>query len=277
MKYTYAYKESNGTRHEATMVAASRDEVFRELRKQGIRAIKVVAADGSKANGEIRGVRKRIVALVVVLTAVAAGLAVYFVGRVAGNGDPETVMTAQGPVSVVTAMPLSRRAITGDRMRVEAAGEIFKLKAEAFLARFAEPGRAFSAPESDWPSKADFDAAFKTSVKYAENEYTEQIDLKRIVVGMKQEMLQYLRGGGLVSGYIRELIKRQKMEISYREKAEGHLKEMLGKFNDGGAKNAKGIYEYWLKANAQLQSMGIYTIAIPDELRNYQLSVDLNE
>lgn len=259
------------------MVAASRDEVFRELRKQGIKAIKVVAADGSKANGEIRGVRKRIVALVVVLTAVAAGLVVYFVGRVAGNGDPETVMTAQGPVSVVTAMPLSRRAITGDRMRVEAAGEIFKLKAEAFLARFAEPGRAFSAPESDWPSKADFDAAFKTSVKYAENEYTEQIDLKRIVVGMKQEMMQYLRGGGLVSGYIRELIKRQKMEISYREKAEGHLKEMLGKFNDGGAKNAKGIYEYWLKANAQLQSMGIYTIAIPDELRNYQLSVDLNE
>ena len=56
MKYTYAYKTSDGTRHEATMVAQSRDEVFAELRKRGIKAIKVVAADGSKANGEVHGV-----------------------------------------------------------------------------------------------------------------------------------------------------------------------------------------------------------------------------
>ena len=47
MKYTYAYKESNGTRHEASMNAESREAVFAELRKQGIKAIKVVAADGS--------------------------------------------------------------------------------------------------------------------------------------------------------------------------------------------------------------------------------------
>ena len=58
------------------MNAASRDEVFKELRKQGIKAIKVVAADGSKANGEIRGVRKRVVfvlgALCLVLGAILA-------------------------------------------------------------------------------------------------------------------------------------------------------------------------------------------------------------
>ena len=48
----------DGTRHEATIVASPREEVFTKLRKQGIKAIKVVAADGSKANGEVRGVRK---------------------------------------------------------------------------------------------------------------------------------------------------------------------------------------------------------------------------
>ena len=48
MKYTYAYKTSDGTRHEATMVAKSREEAFAQLRKQGIKAIKVVAADGSR-------------------------------------------------------------------------------------------------------------------------------------------------------------------------------------------------------------------------------------
>ena len=61
MKYTYAYKTSDGVRHEATMNASSREEVFATLRKQGIKAIKVVASDGSKANGEVRGVRKRVV------------------------------------------------------------------------------------------------------------------------------------------------------------------------------------------------------------------------
>ena len=60
MKYTYAYKTSDGIRHEDSMIASSREEVFERLRKQGIKAIKVVAADGSKANGEVRGVRKRV-------------------------------------------------------------------------------------------------------------------------------------------------------------------------------------------------------------------------
>ena len=33
MKYTYAYKTSDGVRHEESMNAASREEVFAELRK----------------------------------------------------------------------------------------------------------------------------------------------------------------------------------------------------------------------------------------------------
>ena len=51
MKYIYAYKSSDGSRHEASMDAESREAVFEVLRKKGIRPIKVVAGDGSKANG----------------------------------------------------------------------------------------------------------------------------------------------------------------------------------------------------------------------------------
>ena len=47
MKYTYAYKTSDGVRHEASMDAPSREAVFESLRAQGIKAIKLVAADGS--------------------------------------------------------------------------------------------------------------------------------------------------------------------------------------------------------------------------------------
>ena len=75
MKYTYAYKDSDGKRHEDSIEASSRDAAFAALREQGIRPIKVVAADGSKANGAPVGVRRRVVAvsiLVAIVTAVAA-------------------------------------------------------------------------------------------------------------------------------------------------------------------------------------------------------------
>ena len=70
MKYTYAYKTSDGARHEESMEADSREAAFKALREKGIKAIKVVAADGSKANGEVRGYRLRTVILVGVIAAV---------------------------------------------------------------------------------------------------------------------------------------------------------------------------------------------------------------
>lgn len=77
MKYTYAYKTSDGIRHVDAMNASSREEVFEELRRKGIKAIKVIAADGSKANGAVKGMRKRSVALVTLGAAILAGSAVY--------------------------------------------------------------------------------------------------------------------------------------------------------------------------------------------------------
>lgn len=89
MKYTYAYKTSDGTRHEGAMEASSREKVFEELRRAGIRAIKVVAADGSKANGEVRGVRRRTVAAISVTAAVLAGVAAYLMAPSRRQGGPE--------------------------------------------------------------------------------------------------------------------------------------------------------------------------------------------
>ncbi len=36
-------------------------------------------------------------------------------------------------------------------------------------------------------------------------------------------------------------------------------------------------YSYWLKANAQLQSMGIYPLPLPDILRGYESTLELDE
>jgi len=291
VKYTYAYKTSDGVRHEASMEAGCRDAVFAALRAQGIKAIKVVAADGAKANGEIRGVRKRIVAL-----AVSVSVSVTIVGTVlsvktihSGSDPREQGSKAADVTSLVAATPLPRQMVPGDRQRIIFTSQtVLTNRVESLLVRFAEPGRPFSVPNAeDRPGKAELDFAFKTPIYVSADEFTESIDLKRIVVGLKHELRDYVNAGGTVDDYIQALVKRQEAEIAYREKAERRLTEQVALIQDTAATPQgqeasadavrKSAYEYWLRANAQLQSMGIFPLPLPNRLANYQLSIDLDE
>ncbi len=258
------------------MTAGSRDEAFALLRERGIKAIKVIAADGSKANGEMIGVRKRYVALVSIVAAAVASCIAYWGGtRVGANKPTEVVLTTDNgsvKVKALIAQPLARQEIPGSRARIDdLPATLFKHPAEAFLARFAEPGRPLP-DAAETPSDADFRAAIAEPIYFASNELTEHIDLKRIVAGIKREMAAYLDGGGTVEAYIVELVKRQKMEIVYRENAEKRLETLLD-----SEKSTEDVYAYWLKANAQLQAMGIYPLVLPDSLRKYQLNMDFDE
>lgn len=76
------------------MEAPSREAVFEALREKGIKAIKVVAADGSKANGEIRGIRKRVLFASVVGAALLAGAMVFFIDRENGVEGPRADSSA---------------------------------------------------------------------------------------------------------------------------------------------------------------------------------------
>ena len=52
MKFIYTYRSSDGTRHTAEIEADDRNAAFAKLRSElGIKPIKVIAADGSKAIG----------------------------------------------------------------------------------------------------------------------------------------------------------------------------------------------------------------------------------
>ena len=213
----------------------------------------------------------------------------------ASQDQPITVATPQGPVTLSVATPLPRQAIPGDRQRIADAAAASKHPAEAWLARFAEPGRKppatggtpvvpdaakMAAPHTSRPSSADFETALREPIRIASTDFTEVVDLKRIVTGMKREMRAYIAGGGTVEQYLAELEKRQRLEISYRDNAERRLNDMLnGKDarSRSGQPSLKAAYAYWLKANAQLQAMGIYPLALPDVLRSYQMSLDIEE
>ena len=146
---------------------------------------------------------------------------------------------------------------------------MFAHAAERWLARYSEPGRPVAAQPAERPASADFEAALREPIRIASTDFTEVVDLKRIVAGMKREMRAYLAGGGTAEQYLAELEKRQRLEISYRERAGRRLAELLT--------DQKAAYAYWLKANAQLQAMGIYPLSLPDELRAYQMGLDIEE
>ena len=198
-----------------------------------------------------------------------------------GKVDPPaqfTVNTPQGPVTYTVATPLPRQAIPGDRQRIEEASlspTVFTNPTERFLARFAEPGRPIPAQNAAKPTEAEFAACQREQIRIASSDFTEVVDLKRIVAGMKREMRVYLASGQSVDQYIAELEKRQRLEISYRDNAQRRLMEMLS--GQAGRPALKEAYAYWLKTNAQLQAMGIYPLALPDSLRTYQMNLDIED
>ena len=279
--FTYFYKTSDGIRHEAEIGAPSRDEAFAALRERGIRPIKLLAKDGLPANGEVRGVRKRAVAAIVVSVAAVAALATGAVAFALGRRTPPSapvVVTPQGPVTFTSASPLARQRIPGDRLRIEnVPTNLFAFASEACLAGYAEPGRPL--PAGAQLDEADVRAALAKPVMISSRDFTEHVDLKRIVAGMKRELNAYLAGGGTVDGYAAELVKRQKMEIAYREKAAARLQELLAAPGEKSrsAGTSAAAYAYWLKANASLQAMGIYPLELPEALRAYQLTLDIDD
>lgn len=110
MKYTFTYKTSDGVRHQDEMSAGSREEVFSSLRSRGIRPIKVIAADGSKSNGEVHGFRGRVVVVLMVLAAVLAATAVFFASRSQLSSRREAVFAASRIASTGRPAADSRQA-----------------------------------------------------------------------------------------------------------------------------------------------------------------------
>ena len=258
MKYTFAYKTSDGVRHEDSLDANSRDEVFEVLRGRGIRPIKVVAADGSKANGEVRGLRKRAVFALVAIAALVAGVVAYLGGERTG---------AAAAANSATSAP--RHQIYGDPATVEGlergdfAAHLPRV-GDQMLAVFAQPGKLMCAKGAN-PRLLDaaMDAAF---VAYAKDELAAEHDiaidageerelreLKQIINGMREEMRYYLaNGNGTPRSFWRRLNERTAQEIQIYERTRRELEKETSE-------------EVWAQKNDALRRLGLRTIPNPGE------------
>lgn len=254
MKYTYAYKSSDGTRHEATMNASSREEVFSELRKQGIKAIKVVAADGSKANGEIHGVRKRVVAALVAFVALGVGIVAYFSGTRTG-GD------LGGSTATAFATGQDRRQVIGDAAIIEKGirngwSDIFDLEGERFLASFAIPGVKAGQRNT---SEKEFTAALENKCVVTASDSLEARQIKAMVEGMKNEARRYLAAGGTIVEYGKRLTERQDAEIAVYNRGKTDIEKARKTMPEAA------FMTYWEKRNDELRNLGIKTVGLSDE------------
>ena len=260
MKYTYAYKTPDGVRHEAAMEAGSREEVFERLRKDGIKAIKVVAADGSKANGETRSRGRAALVAAAVVTVLVAGIAAYM-------GSARLSQPELPPVAPDTASP--RHQIYGDPaiMAEFERGDFskaFSRTGDRLLAWFAQPGRLMC------PNGADprhvTESTYVLLEQFAANELSSDADvpidqgdsrelreLKMIVNGMRQEMREYLaNGNGTPRSYWRRLNERTAREMQIYERTRRELEKEA----------SEDVRE---QRNDQLRRLGLRTIPSPAE------------
>ena len=235
------------------MQADSRDEVFSALRKQGIKAIKVVAADGSKANGEVRGVRTRVVVALVALAAVVAGV-IAFVGGT----------RAAAPVAGDPAKVSPRHQIYGDPAIMEEFergnfASALTRPGDRLLAIYAQPGKMMCVrgsdprhldPASDQALaayvKSDLGVARDLEIPAADPR--EVRELKQIVNGLREELRGYLaNGNGTYRSFWRRLNERTREELQIYERTRLELEK---------EKSA----EVWEEKNAALRRLGLRTI-----------------
>lgn len=231
------------------MNAESREAVFAELRKKGIKAIKVVAADGSKANGEIHGVRKRVLVASVVGAALLAGAVAFFLG---GRGIQDLPITQFNDTT--------RRQVIGDTAVVEKGiltgwSEVFPEEGERFFASFAVPGVKAGQRNT---TVEELNAALERTVPVNEKDGLEARQIKAMVEGMKREARAYISAGGTVIEYGRRLTERQDAEIAIYERTKAEIE------NAKKTMQGQDLVAFWEKRNDQLRNLGIKLISLED-------------
>ena len=253
MTYTFAYKTSDGVRHEASMDAPSREAVFEALRARGIKAIKVVAADGSKANGAPRRV-PRLTSLVPIVAAIAALVSL------ASLLSLKSLLPNGTPPAPAFETDQTRRQVIGDVAVIEKGirtgwADVFEHEGDRFLASFAIPGVKAGQRNT---TVEELEAALKREVAASPEDGMEARQIKAMVEGIKAEARQYTAAGGSLAEYAKRLTERQDAEIAVFERAKEQL-EAAKKSKQGDA-----LMAYWEALNDQLRNLGIRPLTLDE-------------
>ena len=246
MRFSYQYKTSDGTRHSGVYAASSREAVYDELKRKGIRPFGVEPLPGFL--NRVSGVSKRAVAIAVLAVAVvilSAGLL-----RLGGPAAGDSVLASQ-----------TRHQIIGDTAVIEMGirtgwAETFPEEGERFLASFAVPGVPAAVRTT---SEKELAAALARTIVVTANDSIENRQIKMLVEGMKNELRAYLAQGGIIRLYGERIVERQDREIEFYESARKAVEDLVGKRASGDE-----ILRVWKSRNDELRRMGIRLVSLPE-------------
>lgn len=235
------------------MAAPSKDDVYNELRRQGIRAIRVDERIAPVVRRGFRGLRKRewsfVACVAIVVFAVAGAVGWIFASNrhvETGPGGQE-ISLGRRAYRLATSRP--RHQMPGVDVRLVAESG-FDRASDAFLARFAQPGIIVGGEPTMDEIVAivdDLADSLEDEVVIAKGDSAELADLKRVVSGIRDEVRMLVRGGRSVGEAVRYLVERSRMEIRYAadvQNGEGSQVEKAEKLRsmglpDGTEENSK--------------------------------------
>lgn len=232
MRFKYTYQDHEGRVHQQEIESPSQAEAYSALRKAGVRPMRVWSDDGRTEEKKFR-IGKRVLGVVMAVTALAAGGVAYYLGRGSEDAgarapaEPSPVRSARsgGVVSsnIVAIRPGKKIAVPMPRRQfaLPTADEIkaaLSHPADRLLVRYALPGRVSGDPLPDLAQlEDDFYASLEDVLWIDQSDSAAVVDLKRIVQTLKNEAETRTLDGATFKDVIEWFEERQKMEADYRK------------------------------------------------------------
>lgn len=219
--WVYTWMSSDGLRHEGEMGAPDKDTVYAELRKRGIRAIKVTERITPVVRNGFSGLRKRDWAIIIGGILAIILFASYSVVKIDDAVSTSLETTLPSAESITSAAFQLAQPRPRKFLKLPAGVDlvkVFRYPHERYLACYAMPGVVSAeVPEMSQELIQDFYDNLNAGIVIAEKDDATLAELKRIVAGMKDDAKKYLGipdGIGKLATWLEE---RQAMEKGYRD------------------------------------------------------------
>ena len=117
---------------------------------------------------------------------------------------------------------------------------LFHHTAEAYMSMFLNPAEAVPPPPEDFTDEQVAQMLVEKIEIDPENDTPDEIRQKKGVQGLKEELKEWIKGGGTFDGYLKELQKRQNMEAAKMLEARKMISEAMEK---GNVEEARELYD----------------------------------
>ena len=252
MKFRYGYRTKDNEKVEGVISAASREDVYAQLRREGRKPYMVEPLPGFL--NRLSGISKRWLAIAI-LAGICVALAIA-VGRIVLNAPQPSSLdaTLDAPTR---RQPIGDAAIIDKGIR-EGWADVFTLEGDCFLASFAVPGTP-PAIRSTTEEKLREALHCSPSPSTFTSDGLEARQIRAMVSGMKQELREFIADGGTIKQYGRRLVQRQEAELGYYHRAKAELDRAIAEKRGEDAISA--LIE---KHNAALRKIGVKLLVLPE-------------